>query len=160
MVNELSIEDQSELQLIEDMASMSKDPYAWVLYSFDWGHGELADFAGPDEWQTAELKEIARKLLDPSADTGVILREAIASGHGIGKSAFVAWLILWALSTFEDTMGVVTANTETQLKTKTWANVAKWYRLCIVKHWFTFTATALYSVQPDHEKTWRVDMVA
>ena len=38
---------------------------------------------------------------------------------GIGKSALVAWLILWALSTMEDTKGVVTANTENQLKTKT-----------------------------------------
>ncbi len=151
---------QIEQLLTNDMGKMSKDPYAWVLYSFDWGRGELEKFTGPDEWQTAELKEIARKLQEPNADAGVIIREAIASGHGIGKSAFVAWLILWALSTFEDTMGVVTANTETQLKTKTWANVAKWYRLCIIKHWFHFTATALYSVQPDHEKTWRVDMVA
>lgn len=159
MQNKASERDKLESQLIDDMASFSNDPYGWVLYSFDWGKGELEKFSGPDEWQAAELKELTRKLQDPGANAGVIIREAIASGHGIGKSAFVAWLILWALSTFEDTMGVVTANTETQLKTKTWANVAKWYRLCIVKHWFHLTATALYSVQSEHEKTWRIDMV-
>jgi len=38
--------------------------------------------------------------------------------------------------------------------------LAKWYRLCITKSWFTLTATAIYSNEPDHEKTWRIDMVA
>ncbi len=75
------------------------------------------------------------------------------------NSALVAWLILWALSTFEDTKGVVTANTETQLKTKTWAELSKWYRLCITKHWFVMTATAIFSKDKAHEKTWRFDMI-
>jgi hypothetical protein len=30
----------------------------------------------------------------------------------------------------------------------------------INRHWFTYTATALYSADPAHEKTWRVDMTA
>jgi len=71
----------------------------------------------------------------------------------------VSWILLWAISTFEDTKGVVTANTETQLKTKTWAELAKWHRLCICEHWFEMTATALYSKDPAHEKTWRIDMI-
>jgi hypothetical protein len=92
--------------------------------------------------------------------TGVIIREAIASGHGIGKSALVAWLILWAMSTFKDTKGVVTANTETQLKTKNWAELAKWFRLCwFAPQMFEMTATAIFSVSPQHQKTWRIDMV-
>jgi len=85
---------------------------------------------------------------------------AIASGHDIGKSALVAWLILWAMSTFEDCRGVVTANTEGQLRTKTWPEVAKWHRLSINKHWFDVTATAIISKQKGHEKTWRIDAVA
>ena len=76
------------------------------------------------------------------------------------NSALVSWIILWAMSTKADTKGVVTANTETQLKTKTWAELAKWNRLCITQHWFNFTATALFSVDREHEKTWRIDMVA
>ena len=43
----------------------------------------------------------------------------------MGKSALVAWIILWSLSTFPDTRGVVTANTENQLRTKTWVELAK-----------------------------------
>jgi hypothetical protein len=45
---------------------------------------------------------------------------AVASGHGIGKSALVAWIILWAMSTLHDSRGMVSANTEGQLRTKTW----------------------------------------
>jgi hypothetical protein len=48
------------------------------------------------------------------------VRVAIASGHGIGKSALVAWIILLAMSTLRDSRGVVSANTEGQLRTKTW----------------------------------------
>jgi hypothetical protein len=58
-----------------------------------------------------------------------------------------------------DTKGVVTANTETQLKTKTWAELAKWHRLSIVKDLFEYTATAIFSADKEHEKTWRIDMV-
>jgi hypothetical protein len=152
---------QSELeqQIIDEIAAFQHDPLGFVLFSFPWGEGELKGHDGPDDWQREELERISEQLR-AGAGVGCVIQEAIASGHGIGKSALVAWLILWAMSTFEDTLGVVTANTETQLKTKTWANVAKWYRLCICKHWFTLTATAIFSVDPEHEKTWRIDMIA
>lgn len=147
-----------EAELISDIAGFTHDPHGFVMYAFPWGTGELADFDGPDEWQKAELIEIGKQL-KAGGDLGCIIQQAIASGHGIGKSTFVAWLILWAMSTFEDTRGVVTANTENQLKTKTWAELSKWYRLCICKHWFVLTATAIFAVQAGHEKTWRIDMV-
>lgn len=155
-------EQQLEQQLVEDIAGFTHDPLGFVLYAFDWGNGELSGFPdGPDVWAVAVLMEIGDKLR-----TGVItnlsevIQIAVASGHGIGKSALVAWLILWAIATFEDMKGIVTANTDNQLRTKTWAEVSKWYRLCIIKHWFKLTATSLHSTDPEHEKTWRIDMVA
>ena len=75
------------------------------------------------------------------------------------NSCLVSWLILWAMSTMADTKGVVTANTENQLKTKTWAEMAKWTRLCIVSHWFELTATGFFSKDPKYEKTWRMDVI-
>lgn len=144
-------------EIIADLvASCSTDPYEFVLIMFPWGEGELAGFDGPDEWQTKILKGIRDGLL--SIDEAI--RIAVASGHGIGKSALVAWIILWAMSTVVDTKGVVTANTEAQLKTKTWSELAKWHRLCECGHWFELTATALYSKEVGYEKTWRIDMVA
>ena len=84
---------------------------------------------------------------------------AVASGHGIGKTALVSWIILWAISTKPDARGVVTANTETQLKTKTWAELGKWFHMFIGKDFFSLTATALFAKDSAHERTWRIDMV-
>jgi len=144
-----------ELELVEQIARCCHDPLRFVIFAFPWGDAELAGQAGPDAWQRDILCQVRDGLSIDEA-----LRVAVASGHGIGKSALVAWLILWAMSTRSDTRGVVTANTEQQLKGKTWAELAKWYRLCITQHWFTLSATALYSADPAHEKTWRIDVVA
>jgi hypothetical protein len=144
-----------EEQLADLMALCEHDPLRWVMVSFEWGKGELAHHPGPDSWQRDLLIQIRNGLL--SAQDAI--RVAMASGHGPGKSAFVAWLILWAISTKVDTRGVVTANTSTQLKTKTWAELAKWHRLCICGHWFELTATAIYAADLEHEKTWRIDCI-
>lgn len=147
---------KAEDRLIEEVARCTRDPLRFVLLAFPWGSGELSSHEGPDTWQREVLTDIALGLKTPAQ----AIQEATASGHGVGKSALVAWLLLWALSTRPDTKGVVTANTEVQLRTKTWAELAKWYRLCICKHWFRFEATAIYAVDPEHEKTWRIDAIA
>ena len=144
-----------EQVLIDDVTRFEHDPLGYVMYAFPWGTGELKNHDGPDEWQRELLESVGKGLL--SADQAI--RLARASGHDIGKSALVAWLILWAMSTREDTRGVVTANTESQLRTKTWPEVAKWHRLAINAHWFTVTATAIFSRDKAHEKTWRVDAI-
>ena len=149
-----------ENELVETIAGFTHDPLGFVLFAFDWGVGALANFPdGPDTWQREILTEIGVKLRAGISATEAI-QVAIASGHGIGKSALVSWLIEWAMSTCEDCKGVVTANTENQLKTKTWAELAKWHPLCITSHWFKLTATALFSKDPEHETTWRIDMQA
>lgn len=146
--------------LIRDIAGFSKNPLGFVLYAFEWGKGELSEYAdGPEDWQREVLNDISAKLKGGQTLAEAI-QESISSGHGVGKSALVSWVILWAMSTFEDTRGVVTANTESQLKTKTWAELSKWHRCCITKDWFALTATAIYSNDKDHEKTWRIDQVS
>lgn len=65
----------------------------------------------------------------------------------------------WALSTRTDTRIVVTANTESQLRTKTWPEVAKWSRLAINAHWWQVPAMSVYSADPGREKSWRSDAI-
>jgi len=155
----------SERELIQEMGSMNHDPKAWVHYAFPWGEpdGPLAEYAGPDVWQAEALEYLTTRLKAQEIDTAeavtIAIRMAFAAGNGPGKSALVAWIILWAMSTFEDTRGVVTANTDTQLRTKTWAELSKWYHMCITRHWFNLTATAIYSKSKEHERTWRIDQV-
>lgn len=143
----------------QDQSLYAMDPLQWVLDSFPWSEGELSDSEGPDTWQREQLQSIGEQLRS-GGDLGAVIREATASGHGIGKSSLVAWLVLWAMTTLEDTRGVVTANTENQLKTKTWAELSKWFRLCpAAKETFTLEATAIFSKREGHERTWRIDRV-
>ena len=141
-------------ELIDWLASVADDPYAFVMGAFPWGEAgtSLEADHGPEPWQKEILNAVRLGL---PVDRAIQL--AIASGHGVGKSCLVSWLILWAISTFADTRGVITANTETQLKTKTWAELGKWYHLFIAKDFFKLTATAIFNV--DAERTWRIDMV-
>ena len=75
------------------------------------------------------------------------------------NSAFISMLINWGMSTCEDCKVVVTANTDNQLRTKTWPEIIKWSNLAITKEWFTCTATAMYSNDPGHDKRWRADAI-
>lgn len=158
----MALSDTDEKALAADIGSFTHDPLGHVLYSYPWGvkGKELEHKKGPNHWQRATLIRIGEKLqaglLVNFAD---VIREAIASGHGVGKSALVAWLIRWALDTMVDARCVVTANTEKQLMTKTWPELTKWHNLGITKHWWACTATALYSADPNHEKTWRADAI-
>lgn len=144
-------------QLLSDLAALSKDPLKFVLWAFPWGEPgtPLENRTGPEPWQVEHLAALRDELSKPNR----AIRLAIVSGNGIGKTACVSWIILWAMSTFADTKGVVTANTETQLKTKTWAELGKWYNLFIARDHFKLTATALISADPNHERTWRVDQI-
>lgn len=144
--------DQDQ-QLAQLLAQTAHDPLAFVMAAFAWNEGDLAGHTGPDQWQAAVLTAIRDGLKTPST----AIRHAVASGHGIGKSALVSWLVLWALATKVDTRGIVTANTEAQLRTKTWPELGKWHRLSLFQNWFIHTAQALYSADPSHEQTWRVD---
>lgn len=147
----------SDAELIDELGSYAYDPYAFVMWAFPWGESgtELEKEEGPDEWQVWVLCAVRDGLL--SVQEAIQL--AITSGHGIGKSALVAWLTWWAFSTFPGTRGVVTANTENQLKTKTWVEIAKWHRLFLAKDLFKCTATALFAKDEDQAREWRVDIV-
>jgi len=144
--------------LIHWLATVSNDPFAYAMGAFPWGEPgtRLEHFTGPEPWQEEKLRLIGDLLAQGHALQSAI-QLATASGHGVGKSALVAMIIKWACDTRPDCIGVVTANTETQLKTKTWVELGRWHNMSITKEVFKLTATAYY--HPDHERTWRVDMV-
>jgi len=136
----------------QTIASFYDDPLGFVLFIFPWGEAgtALEDEDGPDVWQAQQMLRVADAIADDPQ--GYQIQEAISSGHGVGKSAEVAWMVLWAMSTRPDAAVVVTANTDTQLRTKTWKELAKWHNLSRNKHWFTWTATRLSHV--DYPSTW------
>ncbi len=137
-----------EAQLLSDICELVYDPLAFVYYIYPWGEGPLEGEEGPDQWQAETLMEIGEKAQTIEEAIQIARR----SGHGVGKTALIAWIIHWFMSTRPHPQVVVTANTRTQLEAKTWRELAKWHKLALNSHWFTWTATKFYHV--DHPETW------
>ena len=74
--------------------------------------------ADPEDWQAEALRRMAK----PRA------RLAIRSGHGVGKSTLLAWLILWFGSTSADAKIGVTAPAAPQIEINLWPEIVKWHR--------------------------------
>jgi len=145
----------------EALVEYSHDPFGFVMWAFPWGveGTELEHETGPDEWQIEELEAIGQHLRQ-GVDRP--FRSTTASGHGIGKTAEVSFVVFWAGMTAVDTRGVVTANSDTQLRTKTWAELGKWWGLLCRQHpiaetLFELTATGFRSIS--RERTWRIDAI-
>lgn len=146
------------LDLANDIGGFTHDPLGYALYAFPWGEGMLERHSGPRTWQREAMEEVAAHLANPATRHSPC-RIARASGHGIGKSALIGMLTKWALDTCEDTRIVITANTESQLLTKTSPEITKWAKLAITADWFRPSATKLASTVPGHADSWRADLV-
>ena len=55
-------------------------------------------------------------------------RVAIRSGHGVGKTAFLSWVVLWWMLTHYPVKVACTANTASQLGDVLWPEINKWGR--------------------------------
>ena len=145
----------AQLDILRDIAGYRDDPLACVKYCFPWNRRELSDFPGPREWQADILATIGKHIQSPFRFQP--LKIAIASGHGVGKSALIGMIAHWGMSTCDDCRVLATANTEDQLATKTWPEVRKWFNLALNKDWWESSATKIRSTQAGHENTWRFD---
>jgi hypothetical protein len=143
-----AVQADAERRLFRLVDKYYANPLRFVLEMFPWGEpGPLQLFTGPDEWQRQELIEIGDQVVDRGFNgfTPVLpIRRAISSGHGIGKSALTAWVVLWLMATRPDSHGTVTANSYVQLETKTWAAIQKWNKMCTTAPWFICTSDRLY----------------
>jgi hypothetical protein len=126
-----------------------------VEEAFEWGEGELKNSTGPEPWQRWLLEKIRDGLMTP----GQAIRIAVASGHGIGKSALCSWVTLWAMSTAPDTRGIVTASSEAMLMTRFRAELRIWFRRFRAAQFFELTATSLLSADQGYEQSWRCDLL-
>jgi len=147
----------ADLELVAKLQEFRFDPLNFVRYAYHWGDGDLASQEGPDEWQSDLLRTIGEKMEASSSNAGEAVRIAVSSGHGSGKSAVSAWINQWFIATRPNCAGVVTANTKTQLETKTWREMSVWHKRLICGHWFDWTATK-FAAQESPE-TWGVSAI-
>ena len=141
-----SAEDEQELMARLWSPAIKDNPLAFVMLVFPWGvkGTPLEHFSGPRKWQREVLTDIANHIKQNNGKIDFdTLREAVASGRGIGKSALVSWLVIWMLSTRIGSTTIVSANSESQLRKVTWAEITKWLAMGLNSHWFEVSATSL-----------------
>ena len=146
----------ADRELTKDIKMFYDDPLGYIMYIFPWRTDPSIQMVplvepyktrfrsefGPDKWACEFLDQLGYEIKDRKFNghrTVLPIRFSTASGHGIGKSAMVAWLILFIMDTRPRSMGVVTANTGDQLRTKTWAEMAKWHHLALSSHFWEYT---------------------
>jgi hypothetical protein len=130
------------------------DPLAWVYGAYPWGKAGtfLADESGPDVWQIQVLEAIGRAMRGEGPP-----RIAVASGHGIGKTALAAWVTQMFTNTRPHPQVKVTANTGAQLRGKTWRELAKWHKASRFSQTFTHKASKYF--HNGHPDTWFAEPV-
>jgi hypothetical protein len=141
-----SAEDEQELMARLWSPQIKDNPLAFVMLLFPWGvkGTPLEHFSGPRKWQRDVMQDIAAHIKQNNGKIDFdTLREAVASGRGIGKSALVSWLVIWMLSTRIGSTTIVSANSESQLRKVTWAEITKWLAMGLNSHWFEVSATSL-----------------
>jgi len=149
----------AKIEAYQMLASCTYDPLRYTRMVFPWGEpGELERFSGPHDWQVDILSTI-RDHLKNKATRYTPLRISVASGHGIGKSALVAMIAKWGLGTCDDAKIVCTANTKSQLETKTSPELGKWFRLAVDAQEWDVKTLSITSKSPGSEKTWRMDLI-
>lgn len=163
-------------QLAEDLAGFYADPLGYVMYAFPWDTNNLVQQVplapkyqerfnsefGPDTWACEFLDDLGADIRERGFDgSGTVepIQYATASGHGIGKTTLVGWLVKFILDTRPFSKGTVTANTATQLSTKTWAEVGKWHNLSLTQHWFQYNSGRgnMSIFHHQHKENWRCD---
>lgn len=143
-----------EQQLIAQIFEFRDDPLGFVLFAFPWGRPNtpLEHHKGPRQWQRDALTQIQKHIQDNNTKQvhelkPELMKLARASGRGIGKSAFLAWIALWLFSCLPSSTVIVSANTEQQLKSTTFPEIRKWATMAINKRWFEHNVMSLYPAE-------------
>lgn len=150
-------ETYPEEAINEILAKCYADPLAYVMAAFPWEWDKTIQVVelpekycarfpgatwGPDLWACEFLDELGQQIRDRAfngVEPVMPIMFSTASGHGIGKSVMVAWLVKFITDTRPMCRGTVTATTADQLRTKTWAEVGKWHNLSLTRHRFRYS---------------------
>lgn len=135
---------EHESTILRDILALKDDPVRFALYAYPWGQPgtPLANLKGPRDWQLEELHKIkehvaAVKFAIDNNLPAPIYRAAWSSGRGPGKSALFGIITHWHVSTRIGATALISANTESQLRTRTFPEFSVWFGAAINSHWFT-----------------------
>lgn len=136
-----------ESEILAQILSLRDDPVGFVHYAYPWSRPgtPFEKFKGPRTWQMEELEAIGEHVRKQefAFANGLplqIWRSSYRSGRGPGKSALMGMVSHWHMSTRLGSTTIVAANTETQMRTKTFPEFAVWFGSAINAHWFVLDA--------------------
>lgn len=153
-MNAVAVQEDFDAQMVNACEKYMDDPLGFDQFMYDWGEGQLKGWDVTDWWQAEIDKEITAYL---KSDATMPLCIAVSSGHGAAKTSWLARRIHWFMSCRAHPQVVCTANTEAQLTTRTWRELAKWHKLSHNKSWFDWTATSYYLKA--HPETWKANAI-
>lgn len=151
---------EQESQILTDVLSLRDDPVGFASYMYPWGRpGTVFEkLSGPRKWQLEELRALADHTQEQvfRHENGLPLKvwkSAWSSGRGPGKSAMFGICAHWHISTRIGSTTIVTANTEGQLRSRTFPEYAVWLGAGVNAHWFNLETMRVVPAQ------WLADLV-
>lgn len=124
--------------------SLKNDPVGFVYYAIPWGRKGTAfeHVREPRKWQLEDLRALADHIQEQAFrhENGLPIKmwkEARSSGRGPGKSAKFGMVTLWHMSTHIGATSIITANTESQLRSRTFPEFAVWFGGSLLAHWWS-----------------------
>ena len=153
---------EQEGALIERVLTFKDAPLDFARFMYPWGEPgtPFAEFKGPRQWQVDDLGRLqdhlqkCAHLRSMGLTPPVIYREARSSGRGPGKSAKFGMLAHWHASCHFGAPTIVAANSESQLRSRTFPEFARWFGGSINAHWWNIEGMSI-TPQP-----WLADAVA
>lgn len=149
-----------EQEILTQVLALKDDPVGFVHYAYPWGRPNtpFAKLTGPRKWQMEDLRRLAdhvqEQVFRHQNDMPLkVWREARSSGRGPGKSAKFGMVAHWHMSTRIGSTTIVTANTEGQLRSRTFPEFAVWFGAAINAHWFELETMRIVPAQ------WLLDLV-
>ena len=132
-----------ESEILTQALALRDDPVGFVHWAYPWGaKGTLFEhLREPRAWQLEDFRKMAEHTQEQAFRhaQGLPLKmwkEARSSGRGPGKSAKFGMAAHWHVSTRIGATAIVAANTESQLRTRTFPEYAVWFGAAINAHWW------------------------
>lgn len=147
----------AETEIAEFVGQYYADLGGYIRAAYPWKEvgGLLENFDGPEYW----VNDLADQISNHVAKNGFNgvdpvdpIYVSVASGNGAAKSAFAGMINSWILDTRPMSRVTVSANTGTQLRTKTWPEIDKWKALAITSDWFVRQDERIF--HRDHKLKW------
>lgn len=151
------ISPKIDRQLQEIISGFYADPLGYVMFNFPWDTDPSIQMVelpkkyrdrynsryGPGAWCCDLMEEWSQEIKLRAFDGRNAvepIRFSTVSGHGIGKTTTTAFVIKFIHDTRPFSRQTVTAVTDAQLRSKTWAELAKWHNASLTKHWSELTS--------------------